>query len=399
VIGNGLEQPKGRFALTNGRVILPQEIVTGKAILVEGKKILGITDADSLGAEAEKMDVGGRYIAPGLIDIHTHGALDHTFNEPTVEAFASITEENAARGITSLLATISTAPIPDLVKCLKFSRQWIHEPHEGSQVLGVHLEGPYFSLAQKGAQDPENIRAPDDGTPDVLLEHHDVMRIMTYAPELPGALELTARLARLGIVPAAGHSSARDEDVLAAMKVGLRHAIHVWSGQSSTVREGPWRKPGLLEATLVFDELTAEMIADNKHLPPTLMKLAYKCIGADRLCVVSDATSGAGMPEGARFRMGEMEYEVHDGVGMMFDRTAFAGSTTLVNQMVPILTDAVGIPLVEAVRMATLTPARVIGFDDCKGSLEAGKDADLAVFEDDFTAWRTMIGGRWVYAA
>ena len=141
------------------------------------------------------------------------------------------------------------------------------------------------------------------------------------------------------------------------------------------------------------------MISDNKHLPPTLMKLAYKCIGADRLCVVSDASSGAGMPEGAHFRMGDMEYEVHDGVGMMFDRTAFASSTTLVNQMVPILTDAVGIPLVEAVRMATLTPACVIGFDDRKGSLKAGKDADLAVFEDDFTAWRTMIGGRWVYAA
>jgi N-acetylglucosamine-6-phosphate deacetylase len=399
VIGNRLEQPKGRFALTNGRVILPQEIVTGKAVVVEGKKIVGITDADSLGAEMEKIDVGGRYITPGLMDIHVHGALDHTFNEPDAEAFATITEENVRRGVTSVLATMSTAPIPDLVKCLEFSRQWMHGPHEGSQVLGVHLEGPYFNMAQKGAQDPKNIRTPDDGTPDVLLEHHDVLKIMTYAPELPGALELTARLAKLNIVPAAGHSSAQDEDVLAAMEVGLRHIIHIWSGQSSTVREGPWRKPGLLEATLVLDGLTVEMIADNKHLPPTLMKLAYKCIGADRLCIVSDATSGAGMPEGARFRMGEMEYEVHDSVGMMLDRTAFAGSTTLVNQMVPILTDTVGIPLVEAVRMATLTPARVIGFGDRKGSLEAGKDADLAVFEEDFTAWRTMIGGRWVYAA
>ena len=399
MIGNEMEQPKGRFALTNGRVILPQEIVTGKAVVVEGKKIVGIADADSLGAETEKIDVGGRYITPGLIDIHTHGALDHTFNEPTVEAFASIAKENVTRGTTSLLATVSTAPIPDLVKCLEFSRQWMHEPREGAQVLGVHLEGPYFSMAQKGAQDPDNIRTPDDGTPDILLEHHDVMRIMTYAPELPGALEFTARLAGLGIVPAAGHSSARDEAVLAAMKVGLSHIIHIWSGQSSTVREGPWRKPGVLEATLVFDGLTVEMISDNKHLPPTLMKLAYKCIGADRLCVISDATSGAGMPEGTRFRMGGMEYDVHDGVGMMLDRTSFAGSTTLVNQMVPILTDAVGIPLVEAIRMTTLTPARVIGFDDRKGSLEASKDADLAVFEDDFTAWRTMIGGRWAYAA
>ena len=399
MIGNEIEQPKGRFALTNGRVILPQEIVTGKAVVVEGKKIVGIAETDSLGTETEKIDVGGRYIAPGLIDIHTHGALDHTFNEPTVEAFASITEENATRGITSLLATISTAPIPDLVKCLEFSRRWMHESHERAQMLGVHLEGPYFSLAQKGAQDPENIRTPDDGTPGILLEHHDVMRIMTYAPELPGGLDLTARLAKLGIVPAAGHSSAKEEDVLAAMEVGLRHIIHIWSGQSSTVREGPWRKPGLLEASLVFDGLTVEMISDNKHLPPTLMKLAYKCIGANRLCIVSDATSGAGMPEGARFRMGEMEYEVHDGVGMVLNRTSFAGSTTLVNQMVPILIEAVGIPLVEAIRMATLTPARVISFDDRKGSLEAGKDADLAVFENDFTAWRTMIGGRWVYAA
>jgi N-acetylglucosamine-6-phosphate deacetylase len=215
VMGNEIEQPKVRFALTNGRVILPQEIVTGKAVVVEGKKIVGITEADSLGAEVEKIDVDGRYIAPGLMDIHVHGALDHTFNEPDAEAFTTITEENVRRGVTSLLATMSTAPISDLVRCLEFSRQWMHEPHEGSQVLGVHLEGPYFSMAQKGAQDPKNIRTPDDGTPDVLLEHHDLFKIMTYAPELPGAQELTARLARLGIVPAAGHSSARDEDVLA----------------------------------------------------------------------------------------------------------------------------------------------------------------------------------------
>ena len=179
------------------------------------------------------------------------------------------------------------------------------------------------------------------------------------------------------------------------MQRGLRHIIHLWSGQSGTTRVGPWRVPGLLEATLVLDGLTAEMIADNKHLPPTLMKLAYKCLGADRLCTITDATSGAGLPEGARFRMGGMEYEVHDGVGMLLDRTAFAGSTTLLNRMVRVLTDAIGIPLVEAMRMASLTPARVIGLDSRKCSLEPGKDADIAIFEEDFTCWRAMIGGRW----
>jgi N-acetylglucosamine-6-phosphate deacetylase len=272
------------------------------------------------------------------------------------------------------------------------------ELHDSARVLGAHLESPYISPTQKGALDPRNIRTPDDGTLDTLLEHHDAIKIFVLAPELPGALALCAKLATLGIVPAAGHSSAQESDILAAMQVGLRHVTHIWSAMSSTVREGPWRKPGLLEAALTFDGLTVEMIADNKHLPPTLMKLAYKCIGADRLCVISDATSGAGLPEGARFAMGGMEYKVHDGVGMMLDRTSFAGSTTLVNQMIPILVDIIGIPLVEAIRMLTLTPARVIAVQDRKGSIEPGKDADLAIFDDDWTAWRTMIGGRWGHA-
>jgi N-acetylglucosamine-6-phosphate deacetylase len=392
-----LEQPRGRFALTNGRVVLPNEVVTGKAVVVEGDKIAGIADVGSFGSEVETIDAGGRLITPGLIDLHTHGALGHTFNEPTAEAFAVITEENARRGVTSLLATLATAPIPDLVRCLEFGREWMDKPREGARVLGMHLESPYISPAQKGALDPANLRAPDDGTPDVLLGHHDVLKIVVLAPELPGALELVAKLVKLGIIPAAGHTSAKDEQVMAAMRVGLRHVTHIWSAMSTTIRQGPWRKPGLLECALLLDGLSVEMIADNKHLPPTLMKLAYKCIGADRLCAISDATSGAGLAEGARFAMGGMEYEVRDGVGMMFDRTAFAGSTTLVNQMVPILTDVVGIPLIEAVRMLTLTPARVIGVDNHKGSLEPGKDADLAIFDGNWTAWRTMIGGQWAY--
>jgi N-acetylglucosamine-6-phosphate deacetylase len=385
-----------QLALINGRIVLPDKIVADKALLLEGSNLAGLMDQDALGPGIERFDVGGRYITPGLIDLHIHGALGHTFNEPTTEAFATITGENARRGVTSLLATTATAPIPDLADCLQFSRHWLNEPRAGAQVLGVHVEGPYFCLAQRGAQDPANIRTPDDGTPEVLLAHHDVIKIMTYAPELPGAIALTRRLVELGIVAAAGHSCAKEKEVAAAIEAGLHHIIHIWSAQSTTIKEGPWRKPGLLEVSLAYDNLTVEMISDNKHLPPTLMKLAYKAIGPDRLCVISDATSGAGLPEGSRFRMGEMEYDVQDGVGMMLDRSSFAGSTTLLNQMIPILNEVVGIPLVEVVRMASLNPARVIGVADRKGNLEAGKDADLAVFNDDFTAWRVMIGGRWV---
>ena len=384
-----------RFALVNGRIILPDQVVAGKAVVVDGATIAGLADVSDLGSDVTRVDVDGRFITPGLIDIHTHGALGHTFNEPTAEAFGIITAENARRGVTSLLATTATAPIPDLVASLEFTRQWMAETHAGAQVLGAHVEGPYFSLPKAGAQDPANIRNPDDGTVDQLLAHHDVIRQFTYAPELPGALELTRRLVELGIVAAAGHSSAKEEEVAAAIEAGLRHIIHIWSAQSTTVYEGPWRKPGLLEVSLVYDNLTVEMITDNKHLPPTLMKLAYKCIGPDRLCIISDATSGAGLPDGSRFRMGELEYEVHDGVGMMLDRSSFAGSATLLNEMIPVLIEHVGVPLPEAVRMASLTPARVIGVADRKGSLAAGKDADIAIFNDDFTAWRTLIHGRW----
>lgn len=385
-----------KVALINGRVILPGSVMTGQAVVVDGSTITALINASELDPTIERIDVGGRLISPGLIDLHTHGALGHTFNEPTAEAFDVITKENARRGVTSLLATTATAPIPDLVASLKFAREWMNKAHDGAQVLGVHVEGPYFSLAEAGAQDPANIRNPDDGTAAQLLAYQDVIRILTYAPELPGTVELTARLTDLGIVAAAGHSSAKEEDFVACMDVGLTHIIHIWSGQSSTVRDGPWRKPGLLEVSLTYDDLTVEMITDNKHLPPTLMKLAYNCIGPDRLCIISDATSGAGLPEGSHFHMGELTYEVHDGVGMLFDRTGFAGSTTLVNEMVPIAINEVGIPLAEAVRMASLTPARAIGVADRKGSIEAGKDADLAIFNDDFTAWRVMIGGRWI---
>lgn len=391
------------LALVNGRIVLPNSVVEGKALLIADGKIEAIVDAPERGIA--QIDVGGRLIAPGLVDIHTHGAEGHTFNEPTEAAFATITRSNLRRGVTSLLATTLTDSLETLVAVFNFTRHWIQQQTShasdspdslGAQILGVHVEGPYFNRAQAGAQDPAHIRNPDDGTPEQLLAHADVIRIFTFAPELPGALPLARRIAELGIVPAAGHSAAREEDVKPAIELGLRHMIHLWSAQSTTIREGAWRKPGLLEVSLTDERLTGEIISDGKHLPPTLMKLAYRCLGADRLCAISDATSGAGLPEGARFKLAGLTCEVHDGVGMLLDRTAFAGSTTLLNQMLPILIDQVGIPLPEAMRMASLTPATVIGCGQRKGSLEAGKDADIAIFEDDFSAWRVMIGGRWV---
>jgi N-acetylglucosamine-6-phosphate deacetylase len=381
-------------AIDNGRFVLPDRVVEDVVILVRAGKIEAILPRGSVEG-AEVFDAGGRYVTPGLIDIHIHGAHGHTFNEPTELAFSTITTACAAAGVTSLLATTATAPVEELEASLAQVAQWTDSPRAGAQILGAHVEGPYFAAAQAGAQDPQNLRIPADGAYERLLAFAPVIRIFTYAPELPGAASLTQRLVELNIVPAAGHSAAREADLLPHLDLGLRHMIHLWSGQSTTVREGPWRRPGLLEVSLARDDISAEMIADGKHLPRTLMALALKCVGPGRLCLVSDATSGAGLAEGARFAMGHVEYEVRDGVGMLLDGTAFAGSTTLLNQMVRIVIEQVGAPIQDAVRMASLTPAAVIGWQDRKGSLTVGKDADIVVFDADWEPFRVMIGGQW----
>lgn len=386
-----------RLAITNARIVLPDRIVTGDALVIEGARIAALAVAGDLGSDVETLDAAGAWLTPGLIDIHTHGALGHTFNEPTNEAWAAITGENARHGVTSLLATLAAAPMPLLTACLDFARTWRPSVVPAAHILGVHLESPYINPAQAGALNRDTLRTPDDGSVDALLPYADILKICVLAPELPGGMELVTRLSQAGIIPAAGHSMARDEHILTAMAHGLRHVTHIWSAMSATVREGPWRKPGLLESALTFAGLTVEMIADNRHLPSTLMKLATRCIEPERLCVISDATSGAGLPEGATFLMAGMSYEVRDGVGMMLDRTAFGGSTTLLNQMIPVLIDVVGVSLPAAVRMASLTPATVIGWADRKGSIAPGKDADLVIFDDNFKPLHIIIGGK-IYA-
>ncbi|OGJ89264.1 MAG: N-acetylglucosamine-6-phosphate deacetylase [Candidatus Raymondbacteria bacterium RifOxyA12_full_50_37] len=383
------------LALVNGRIVLSDKVVSDKAVIVEKGAIHSVVEKNALPQSCEIIDADNRLICPGLIDIHTHGAMGYSFNQPSAGAWSKITRKHERNGITSLCATLVTASLPDLEKCFKFFQQYKDQLTEGATILGLHLEGPYISPAMAGALNPKHIRTPNDGSAEIFLKYGELIRIFALAPELPGSADLARKLAKKGIVLAAGHSAAKEEEAAPVIRAGVRHITHIWSAQSTTVREGPWRKPGLLEVSLTYDTLTVEMIADNRHLPPTLMKLAYTCIGPDRLCAISDASTGAGLPEGSHFKIGDIDAEVNDGVAMLPDHSAFAGSTTLLNKMIPILVNAVSIPLHCAVRMASLTPARVLGIEKKKGSIESGKDADLVLFDDDFTAHRVMIAGTW----
>lgn len=386
-----------RLAVTNGRLVLPDRIVEGLALVVEDDRIAGIAPAGDVGSDTGIVDAGGRLVIPGLVDIHTHGGRGVTFNEPTADAFGSILEMNAEAGVTSVLGTLGGVTIAETVTCLDFGRGWQRSAPPGSaRLIGMHLESPYIEPAQAGALDPAGIRRADDGSAEPLFEHTAILRILMLAPELPGALDLVERMAERGVVVAAGHTRAKEEQVVAAIERGLSHVTHIWSAMTMTVREGAWRKPGLVETALVDGRLTVEMIADNRHLPPTLMKLATKCIEPERLCVVSDAATGAGLPEGSRLKLGPVDFEVRDGVGMLLDGSAFAGSTTLLGQMLPVLRDVVGLPLVDAVRMCTLTPASVAGWDDRVGSLAPGKLADIVILDEHLAPARVMIGGQWI---
>ncbi len=383
----------------NAEVVTPQRILHRGAVCVERGKILAVSESEPKLFCGELIDAQGMYVAPGFIDLHVHGGNGADFMDGTSEAFETIVRFYASHGVTALQATTTAAPLEDLARVLETARRWMEGTHlSGAQVLGVHLEGPFLSVGQRGCHLRQNIRPPLASDVDRLMRYEDVITEMTLAPELPGCLALIRRLCKQGIVASAGHSQAREEDMRLAIEAGLTHTTHIYSAMSTVVRDGPWRIPGLLETALAYDELTTEMIADGRHLPSTLMRLVLKCKGLDRVCLVSDAMRGAGMPEGNTFIVGGQEVIIENGVAMLADHTSFASSITPIEAMVRNVIDLLGLSIEQAVPLVSRNPARILGIDSRKGTIEPGKDADLVVFDDDLQVKMTLVAGRVIYS-
>ena len=380
-----------REALVGPDIVVDDTVLVGHSVLVRDGRIEAVVPIAQIPSDVVRRDLGAGLLTAGMIDVHTHGAGGRGFNEGSVDANHQALSAYLKAGVTTLLPTLASAPIDGTLRSLEAIKA-VRGGADLPRIPGVHLEGPYFSEEQRGAQDPAALRSPNDGSIEQLLEHADVIRMISFAPELPGAVALTERLVSLDIVAAAGHSDGRDEDLLACQRAGLSHVIHIFSGQSTTIRVGPWRKPGMLEATLASDDLTVEMIGDGKHLPDTLMKLAIRCL-AGRLCLVSDSTPGAGMADGSRYRMGDAEYVVENGVGATLDRTAFAGSTTLISEMLPIVS-TLGIGVAELIAMATSIPAKAARLADV-GRIAPGFHADFALFDDQLKLSAVALAGQW----
>jgi len=375
---------------TNARLILPDGIRDGLEVVVEQGKIAAIRPAMPRVRANEVIDLDGNYLAPGFIDLHVHGALGRDTMEASAEVFRSICDYHASGGTTSLLLTTATAPLNEIVKVLQAVRDFRSAIRP---IAGVHVEGPFISKAKAGAQRPEFIQDPSPAGVRQLLEYADALKRVTLAPELPGALEAIEVFRSHGISVSGGHSDAWDEDARAAFDRGMRSVTHTFNCMSSARRRGIYRRAGLLEFALSEPEISCELIADSYHVSPTLMKMLYRAKGPREICLVTDATAGAGLPEGSQFALFGKDCVVENGVCLLADHSALAGSAARMIDLVRVMVREVNVPLNEAIAMAAENPAREIGLET-KGRLIVGADADLVVLSPQLDVVRTFRSGE-----
>ena len=381
--------------IKGGKVITPSGEICAD-IRIDGDLITEI--GENLSGE-DVIDAEGCIVTPGFIDIHTHGGYEADFMDSTDEAFEKALKFHLDNGTTTVVPTSCTAPTESIVRFLDFSRNWCKRGNTGNaRVAGVHLEGPFLSVKNRGAQKLEQLASPDRDDYSYMVEYCDVIKTVTISPELPGAENMTRVLTSHGIVVSGGHDDGIYPEFMPAVEAGMTHLTHHFCAMSDLRFKDGKRNVGLREYALVDNNLTSELIADNRHIPPMLARLVVKCKGADNVCVVSDSLRAAGQPRDGRvYKLGSDEdavrFVIGDGVAVVENSATFAGSITPVRKMVKNLIDA-GISLTDAVKMGTSTPSRIIGEDKRIGSIEVGKLADVCILDSEFNLKTTVLGGK-----
>lgn len=389
-----------KYKIFNGKVITPDKILEHASVLILDGKIAGIEAGNEHYPDATEIDAKGNYISPGFIDIHIHGGGGADFMDGTVEAFLTIAETHAKFGTTAMLPTTLTAESEDLEATLNAYEIAKTKNTKGSAFLGMHLEGPYFAMSQRGAQDPRFIRNPDKSEYREIIAKHKSIKRWSAAPELPGAIEFGKYLVENNILAAMAHTDAIYEAAAEAFENGYTLATHFYSAMSGVTRRNAYRYAGVVEAGYLIDEMDVEIIADGVHLPAPLLKLIHKIKGPKRTALITDAMRAAAMPEGESILGGLKNGTaviVEDGVAKMPDRTSFAGSVATFDRLIRTMLNIAGLPILDVIQMASLTPSRIMKVDHKKGSLEIGKDADIVIFDTEINLQMTMVEGRIVY--
>ncbi|HXB94984.1 MAG TPA: N-acetylglucosamine-6-phosphate deacetylase [Puia sp.] len=391
-----------RLKIYNGCVLTAGRIIPNGTVLVEGGKIVQVKEGAVEAADAIGIDAGGRYVSPGFIDIHVHGGGGYDFMDGTVEAFLGVAETHARYGTTSMLPTTLTCAKETLFTIFDAYREAHRQNVSGAQFLGLHLEGPYLAMNQRGAQDPRYIRNPDPEEYREILRRSPDIKRWSAAPELEGALAFGDHLQSLGILAALAHTDAIFGEVVAGYKHGFTLATHFYSCMNGVTRRGLYRHAGAIECAYLIDEMDVEVIADGIHLPAPLLRLVHKIKGAGHTALITDAMRAAGMPEGesilGSLRDG-LRVIVENGVAMLPDRSAFAGSVATADRLIRTMVREAGVGLAEAISMISATPAAILGIGHSKGSLAPGMDADIVLFNDNIEVTMTIAGGKIIYSA
>lgn len=381
-----------KILIKNSNIITPYEIKEGYSLSIYDNKISDIAKSGAFDESHfdQIIDLKGKYLSPGFIDIHNHGNYGHDTMEGTYEAIDSMAEFHIKNGVTGFMPTTMTNPTEDIVKAIKNVADYINTQSKGNKakVLGLYLEGPYFSQEKKGAQPSEYIKAPDLNELEMFIRQADgSVKVVAIAPELENADKAVRYLKNQGITISAGHTNASYEEALRGIERGITQATHLYNG----MRSFSHREPGIIGAVLTDERVACEMICDGIHIHPTAMKMAVKLKGKDRIILVSDAMMATGLSDG-KYELGGQAVFVKDGAARLANG-ALAGSTLTLNRAVYNMVHLVGVPINEAVQMASLNPAKAINADKHKGSIEIGKDADIIAFDENLDISLAIVEG------
>lgn len=388
---------------TNATLILPDRLLERAAVLIRGERIAALGTPD-LVVSPEMEDLDGAYLAPGFIDLHVHGGDGSDFMDGTPDAFRTVARAHARHGTTALLATTTVARHNQHLAFLNTCRELRGAETGGAEILGAHFYGPYFGAEARGCHPAEGLRPPREEEFRQYLSFAECIVTATVAPELPGAEDFVRACVAAGVRCNAGHSHCTFAQMEQAIRWGVRHVDHLFCAMSDRARLRQTQtypmRGGLMEATLYFDELTTEVIADGKHLAAELLRLALKVKGPDRLALVTDCNRALDMPDGEYLfgpHDGGERIIRRDGVGIMPDGTSLASGVMGMDHGVRTMLAQTQATLPEVVRMASLTPARIAGAAAERGSIEVGKLADLVVLDRDLNVQRVYVRGRRVH--
>ena len=375
--------------IINGRILTPQGWLEGGSIIVEGNKIKAVANTDLPIEGAEVLDAKGCHVVPGGIEMHVHGGGGRDFMEGTEEAFRVAVQAHLEYGTTSIFPTLSSSTVPMIAQAMETCDKLLAEPD--SPILGLHLEGPYFNPKQAGAQIPEWIKAPVAEEYEPLLKKSKCLKRWDEAPELPGSIEFIKCCCQHGVLPSIGHTRAKYDEVHAANEAGMTHATHFYNAMPVVYKNREFKETGTVESIFAEENMTVEMIADGIHVPPVMLRMIYQIKGVERTALVTDSLACAATHGDAAF---DPRVILEDGVCKLADRSALAGSIATMDRLIRTCVQQAGIPLEDACRMASETPAKIMKVYDRKGSLEAGKDADIIMLDPNLELTYVMQMGH-----